>query len=177
MWINGNIYFITLLFGNILDLILVTLSITGLQGDGNWAVGFLNVMTTILNCRFLLDLYETNARLEHGGSSLSQSNIGIGSLHFTGIEGPEGDFPEDSPFLSSFSGPVLHSFHDDDMALDTADDEPEAGPSVPAQTTALAAEVTETAAEDSGSAWTADTAGASPVAGELGFTGGSELAV
>ncbi|KAH9852810.1 hypothetical protein C2E23DRAFT_729858, partial [Lenzites betulinus] len=65
-------------------------------------------MTTILNCRFLLDLYETHARLKRGGSSLSQSNIGIASFHFTGIEDPGADSPEDSPFLSSLSGPVLH---------------------------------------------------------------------
>ncbi|KAH9852828.1 hypothetical protein C2E23DRAFT_729975 [Lenzites betulinus] len=181
LWTNGNVYFITLLFGNLLDLILITLSvraITDPQTNGNWVIDFLDPMTAILNCRCLLDLYETNAWLERGGSSLSQSNIGIGSLHFTAIGGPEGDSPEDSPFLSSFSGPVLHSFpDDDDMALDTADDEPEAGPSVPAQTTALAAEVMETAAEGSGSPWTADTARGSAVAGGSGVAGGSELAV
>ncbi|KAH9852820.1 hypothetical protein C2E23DRAFT_885207 [Lenzites betulinus] len=178
MWTNGNIYFITLLFGNLLDLILVTLSITDPKSDENWVVNFLDAMTMILSCRFLLDLYETNARLERGGSSLSQSNIGIGSLHFTGIGGPEGDSPEDSPFLSSFSGPVLHSFPDDsDMVFDTTDDEPETGPSVPARTTALAAAVTETAAEGSSCAWTADTAVCSAVAGRSGFAGGSEMAV
>ncbi|KAH9852816.1 hypothetical protein C2E23DRAFT_778182 [Lenzites betulinus] len=172
MWTNGNIYFITLLFGNLLDLILVTLSITGLQGDGNWVIQFLTPMTAILNCRFLLDLYETNARLERGGSSLSQSNIGIGSLHFTGIGAPEApDSPEDSPFLSSFSGPVLHSFPDDIAALDTADDEPE---SVPAQTTAPA---TETAAGGSSSAWRADTTWGSDIAGGSGVAGGSGMAV
>ncbi|KAH9852830.1 hypothetical protein C2E23DRAFT_135153 [Lenzites betulinus] len=164
----------TLLCGSILALALSTLSIVGL-GDCNWAILFLEVISTILNCRFLLDLYETNARLERGGSSLSQSNIGTLSLHFTGIDGADAHGQEDSPFLNSFSGPVLHSFPDDDiMALDTVDDEPEAGPSIPAQTTAPA---TKTAAGGSSSAWRADMTGGPVVAEGSGVAGSSELAV
>lgn len=84
-------------------------------------------MTSVLNSRFLLDLYETNAKLECGGSSLSQSHLDL-SLHFTGIEGD--DAPADSPFLSSFAGPVHHSFSNADMDLDAVHGEPEAGPSI-----------------------------------------------
>lgn len=72
------------------------------------------------------------------------------------------------------TGPVLHSFPDDDMTLDTADDEPEARPSVPAQMTAPA---TEMATGGSSSVWRADTPGGSDIAGESGVAGGSELAV
>lgn len=72
-------------------------------------------LNSILNCRLLLDLYETNARLERGGPYLSQSHLDL-SLHFSGFEGADG--PDDSPFLSSFAGPILHTFLEDDTDVD-----------------------------------------------------------
>ncbi|KAH9852851.1 hypothetical protein C2E23DRAFT_885226 [Lenzites betulinus] len=144
MWTNGNIYFITVMCGNLLDLILATLSITDPENNANWPIGFIDPITAILNCRFLLDLYETNSRLERGGSSFSQSDM---SLHFTGSKA--GDAPENSYFLSSFSGPVLlDSFSDEseDTALDTFDEKPEAEPAVPAEAPAMEAGGSSTAA-------------------------------
>ncbi|KAH9852818.1 hypothetical protein C2E23DRAFT_823753 [Lenzites betulinus] len=140
MWTNGNIYFITVVCGNLLDLILATLSITDPENNANWPIGFIDPITSILNCRFLLDLYETNARLERGGSSFSQSDMGTLSLHFNEFKAAHAP-GENSHFLGSFSGPVLlDSFSDEseDTALDTVDEKPEAEPSIPAETTPMA---------------------------------------
>ncbi|KAH9849867.1 hypothetical protein C2E23DRAFT_341287 [Lenzites betulinus] len=144
MWTNGNIYFFTLLSINILDLILVTLSIIVQSSAGSYVILFLSPISAILNCHFLLDLYETNIRIEHGGSTLSQSHPDL-SLHFTGFNsGSEGtDTPEDSPFLSSFSGPI-QPFHDDSMEPYPADGEPEAEPSLPVMTLEATSPVADT---------------------------------
>ncbi|KAH9852814.1 hypothetical protein C2E23DRAFT_917821 [Lenzites betulinus] len=128
----------TLLFGNLLDLILITLSITDTDNGENQVTQFLDPINSILSARFLLDLYETNARLERGGSSLSQSNIGTHSLHFAESGGARADAPENPPFLDSFSGPVLHPFPDDIIAFDTIDDKPKPAASLSVQTILMA---------------------------------------
>ncbi|KAH9852809.1 hypothetical protein C2E23DRAFT_859495 [Lenzites betulinus] len=102
----------TLLTLSLLDLILVLLSSLSFGiGLGSYVILFLQPITSIPSCHFLLDLYETNARLECGGSSLEQSHVDL-SLYFTvaGIEGAE--HRDDSPFLRSLSGPV-HAFPSD----------------------------------------------------------------
>ncbi|KAH9846552.1 hypothetical protein C2E23DRAFT_743767, partial [Lenzites betulinus] len=135
MWANGNIYFITLLCINVLDLILASLTIAFESGIGNYVLIFLNPIIAVLSCRFLLDLYETNTLLEAGGSSLAPSDL---SLHFTGFGLEETDAPEDSNLLSAFAGPI-HSFPEDagrDVDRDPVDGEPEAGPSAPVQAVA-----------------------------------------
>ncbi|KAH9852863.1 hypothetical protein C2E23DRAFT_136351 [Lenzites betulinus] len=127
-------YHSTLLFINILDLILVTLSITTPNDQGNFVALFLQPAASILNCHFLLDLYEANARLECGGSSLSPSYSDL-SLHFTGIQAQAGDAPENSSFLTSFAGSIRHPFPDSaDPDTDLITDEPPAMPLVPVQT-------------------------------------------
>ncbi|KAH9852803.1 hypothetical protein C2E23DRAFT_859489 [Lenzites betulinus] len=109
----------TLLLANLLDLILVTLSITVPGNQGSDVILLINPLNSILSCRFLLDLYETNARLERGGSSLSQSHLNL-SLHFTGLEGA--DALDSSPFLHSFAGPILHTFPEGDAEGSAVDD-------------------------------------------------------
>ncbi|KAI0820555.1 hypothetical protein BC628DRAFT_853166 [Trametes gibbosa] len=132
LWKNGNVYFITLLSFNVVDVILDALSITTPIDSDNYVAIFRETITTILSCRFLLDLYETNARLERGGSSVSQS-LADHSLHFTGLGSQEADAPgEGSAFLDSFGSSVYYSFDDDDDDMEDAervDGEPEAGPS------------------------------------------------
>ncbi|KAI0820547.1 hypothetical protein BC628DRAFT_1397099 [Trametes gibbosa] len=121
MWTNGNIYFFTLLFINLLDLILVALSISVETNEESFVTIFLDPISATLSCHLLLDLYETNAQLERGGSSLSLSHTNL-SLHFMGIEGTVA--PEDSPFLSSLAGSIQHSFADPTTNLDVVEDEP-----------------------------------------------------
>lgn len=73
--------------------------------------------------------------------------MGTLSLHFNEFKAAHA--PENSHFLSSFSGPVLlDSFSDEseDTALDTVDEKPEAEPSISAETTAMAAGGSNTAA-------------------------------
>ncbi|KAH9852837.1 hypothetical protein C2E23DRAFT_885217 [Lenzites betulinus] len=119
-----------------------------LVNGGNWVLAFLDPVSAILNCRLLLDLYETKKRSEDGGSSVFDLGSGI---RFAPIEGT--DAPEDSSFLNSFSGGVLHSFPDDDMELDMANDEPsEAGLCIPLQTMMSAAEGSDAVAGGSGGA-------------------------
>ncbi|KAH9859127.1 hypothetical protein C2E23DRAFT_35498 [Lenzites betulinus] len=145
MWTNGNVYFFTLLAINVLDLVLVALSITIPNNEESYVTGFLDPITAILNCKFLLDLYETNARLERGGASLSWSLPDL-SLHFTGVGPSEnvGAPSGGSSFLGSFAGPVRHLFSDDGMEeFQPADGEPEAGASIEMKT------MTRTAAEGS----------------------------
>ncbi|KAI0820481.1 hypothetical protein BC628DRAFT_845513 [Trametes gibbosa] len=120
MWRNGNVYFVTLLSLNILDLILAASSITFANDQGSYIMAFLEPINVILNCRLLLDLHETNARLECGGSSLSQS-LADYSLHFTGLGSDRGDAPAhgESAFLDSFASTIYYSFADDSDVEDT----------------------------------------------------------
>ncbi|KAH9854985.1 hypothetical protein C2E23DRAFT_47323 [Lenzites betulinus] len=131
MWTNGNIYFFTLLSINVLDLILVALSITADNSDESYVIVFLDPINAILNCHFLLDLYEANAQIERGGPSLTHSNPTL-SLHFTGSPQDSADAPEHSTFLSSFAGPV-YTFRDANTDPDLADSEHEAVSGVSAQ--------------------------------------------
>ncbi|OJT09211.1 hypothetical protein TRAPUB_14337 [Trametes pubescens] len=78
-------------------------------------------MSSILNSRFLLALYETNAHLERGGTSASSfSTLDFGEADLRAEGSPE--LPE---FLSSLGGPI-HSFPDHDP--DLFDSEPTAAP-------------------------------------------------
>ncbi|KAI0819789.1 hypothetical protein BC628DRAFT_958354 [Trametes gibbosa] len=142
MWRNGNVYFVTLLTLNVLDLSLVALSITVPDSGGSYVTLFLDPINTILNCHFLLDLYETNARLERGGPSFSQSFADY-SLHFAGLGSGRGDAPADggSDFLDSFASTIYYSFADDSdvedaeaVGAEPVDDKSEAGPSDSAHT-------------------------------------------
>ncbi|KAI0824145.1 hypothetical protein BC628DRAFT_445168 [Trametes gibbosa] len=128
MWTNGNIYFFTLLSINILDLILVTLSIIVQNSAGSYVILFLDPISAILNCHFLLDLYEANVRIERGGSSLSRSHPTL-SLRFVAgseseargaadAEGPSGDLA----LFSAFAGP-LYTFQDTDTEFDLVNGE------------------------------------------------------
>lgn len=70
-------------------------------------------MSSILNCRFLLALYETNARLEQGGSSASS----FSTLDFGEADSPRATgSPELPEFFQSLGGPI-HSFPDQDPEL------------------------------------------------------------
>lgn len=65
-----------------------------------------------MNSRFLLALYETNARLERGGSSASS----FSTLDFGEADPRAAGSPELPEILQSLGGPI-HSFHDHDPEL------------------------------------------------------------
>lgn len=66
-----------------------------------------------MNSRFLLALYETNSRLERGGSSASSfSTLNFGETNSLRAAGS----PELPEFLHSLAGPI-HSFPDHDPEL------------------------------------------------------------
>lgn len=70
-------------------------------------------ISSILNSRFLLALYETNSRLERGGSSASS----FSTLNFGETDSPRAaGSPELPEFLHSLAGPI-HSFPDHDPEL------------------------------------------------------------
>lgn len=62
-----------------------------------------------MTCRFLLALYETNAILERGGSSVSSHSVNLSRA------GQEGS-PELPEFLNPLAG-LIHSFPDGDPDL------------------------------------------------------------
>ncbi len=86
-------------------------------------------ISSILNSRFLLNLHETNARLEGAEATMTSY-----SLHIDSTGDPRTGSLELPPFLSCIGGPI-HSFPDDDRAsLDFApqsredpEPDPEAG--------------------------------------------------
>lgn len=67
-------------------------------------------MSSILNSRFLLSLYETNVQIERGGlSTLSFSDIDFNGVNRAGS-------PELPAFLSSLAGPI-HSMTNEDPEI------------------------------------------------------------
>lgn len=70
----------------------------------------LRSISSILNSRFLLDLHETNARLEGADASMTSY-----SLHIDSDGDPKTGSPELPPFLACIGGPI-HSFPPDDQA-------------------------------------------------------------
>ncbi|KAL1938089.1 hypothetical protein VTO73DRAFT_11918 [Trametes versicolor] len=105
-----NIYFCTLVSLNTADIILVVLAITTRPNEALDVVGFIDPICSILNSRFLLALYETNASLERGGASDLSFSLNIDGL-VDGAKSP--DLPE---FLTSLAGPV-HITSDDEADL------------------------------------------------------------
>lgn len=65
-----------------------------------------------MNSRFLLALYETNTRLERGGSSASS----FSTLDFGEADSRAAGSPELPDFLRSLAGPI-HSFPEHDPEL------------------------------------------------------------
>ncbi|KAL1937392.1 hypothetical protein VTO73DRAFT_13798 [Trametes versicolor] len=116
IWDNGNVYFCTIVLMNVADMILAVLSIRGTQLDNlAYVVNFLDPISSILNSRFLLALYETNAHLESGGTSASS---------FSTLDFREGNPPAGSValpgYLSSLAGPI-YSVPDDGSELFDSD--------------------------------------------------------
>ncbi|EIW57031.1 uncharacterized protein TRAVEDRAFT_49843 [Trametes versicolor FP-101664 SS1] len=75
----------------------------------DYILPFIDPVSSILNCRFLLALYGTTAQLERGGTSASSFSLDLGDANLSGTP----DLPE---FLTSFAGPI-HSTPDDDQEL------------------------------------------------------------
>ncbi|OJT12065.1 hypothetical protein TRAPUB_11389 [Trametes pubescens] len=95
-----------------------------------------HIISSILSSRFLLALYETNARLERGGSSASS----FSTLDFGEADPRAAGSPELPEFLQSLGGPI-QSFPDHDPELfdpepTTVQQEPEAEVEVRMQTEA-----------------------------------------
>ncbi|KAL1937371.1 hypothetical protein VTO73DRAFT_13777 [Trametes versicolor] len=113
LWDNGNIYFCTLVSLNIANMVLVTLSLTtqSLPNDAFYVINFIDPISSILNSRFLLALYETNAYLEKGGTSAATT---VSTLDFGGAN--RAGRSELPGYLSSLAGPI-HSIPDDDAGL------------------------------------------------------------
>lgn len=65
---------------------------------------FFPSISSILNSHYLLDLYDTTARLHRGGASTSSLSLTPSNLNFVNPE--SADFSE---FLAPFAGPLQHS--------------------------------------------------------------------
>ncbi|KAI0632574.1 hypothetical protein C8Q77DRAFT_1158063 [Trametes polyzona] len=111
MWKNGNVYFCTLATLNVIDMVLIALSLTTQPNADSYVGLFLSPITSILNGRFLLDLFESHARLSDGGANSSFS------VHLSRVGDTDGmpqlqrslELPE---FLTPLGGP-LHPFDED----------------------------------------------------------------
>ncbi|KAL1942676.1 hypothetical protein VTO73DRAFT_4916 [Trametes versicolor] len=114
MWENGTVYFCVLVSLNVVNLLLVLLSLASqpLDDQSSYVLVFIDPISSSLNSRFLLALHETNTRL--GGT-----NTSISSLSFNIASGgdPGAGSPEPPEFLGIIGGSI-HSFHDDDGDLD-----------------------------------------------------------
>ncbi|KAH9856118.1 hypothetical protein C2E23DRAFT_503424 [Lenzites betulinus] len=105
MWDNGNLYFLALVSLNAVDIILAVCSINVQTGTGvDYVMILIDPTSSILNSHFLLDLYDTTARLRRGGASTSSFSLTPSSLNFAHPE--SADFSE---FLAPFAGPLQHS--------------------------------------------------------------------
>ncbi|EIW56807.1 uncharacterized protein TRAVEDRAFT_49629 [Trametes versicolor FP-101664 SS1] len=113
MWENGTVYFCILVSMNVVDMVLVLLSIAiELEGVSSYVILFIDPISSVLNSRFLLAIHETNARLE-GAADTSISSL---SLH----TGRGGTAQAGSPELPDFLGIIggsFRSFHDDNEDL------------------------------------------------------------
>ncbi|EIW57015.1 uncharacterized protein TRAVEDRAFT_49824 [Trametes versicolor FP-101664 SS1] len=112
LWENGNIYFCTLVAMNIADMVLQSVD-ASIAYQAGFVIEFIDPISAILNSRFLLALYETNAHLERGGSSASSfSTLDFGEApSLRAAVSPK--LPE---FLHSLAGPI-HSLPDHDPEL------------------------------------------------------------
>ncbi|KAI0737647.1 hypothetical protein C8Q80DRAFT_317551 [Daedaleopsis nitida] len=66
--VDGTIYFFTLLVLNVLDFILAILQIEEQEYSGDYVVIFVDVFTSILVSRFLLDLQAVKTKTQHQSS-------------------------------------------------------------------------------------------------------------
>ncbi|KAL1937965.1 hypothetical protein VTO73DRAFT_12715 [Trametes versicolor] len=119
MWKNGTVYFCTLVSLNVVDMVLVILSIAIAPGDiSSYVVAFvdpsslttdlLHSISSILNSRFLLALHETSVQLQ-GAADASLSSL---SLRTGSCDDPRAGLPELPGFLGVIGGSI-RSFHDD----------------------------------------------------------------
>ncbi|EIW57012.1 uncharacterized protein TRAVEDRAFT_49821 [Trametes versicolor FP-101664 SS1] len=99
---------------NIADMVIVVLLLnqSDVANAFNYVDFFIDPISSILNSRFLLALYETNARLERGGSSVSS----FSTLDFGEADPRAAGSPELPEFLHSLASPI-HSFPDHDPEL------------------------------------------------------------
>ncbi|EIW56788.1 uncharacterized protein TRAVEDRAFT_49609 [Trametes versicolor FP-101664 SS1] len=110
MWKNGTVYFCTLVSLNVVDMVLVILSIAIAPGDiSSYVVAFVDPISSILNSRFLLALHETSVQLQ-GAADASLSSL---SLRTGRCDHPRAGSPELPAFLGVIGGSI-HSSHDDD---------------------------------------------------------------
>ncbi|KAI0780908.1 hypothetical protein BD413DRAFT_608133 [Trametes elegans] len=98
---SGIVYFCSLAALNILD---VVLGVVGIQvqtaGNGTYVVIFVDPLSSLLICRFLLDLRSVSERLADGSSG------SVSSLNFGGV-GVRPQVPSNNPsFLDSLAGSV-----------------------------------------------------------------------
>ncbi|KAL1937387.1 hypothetical protein VTO73DRAFT_13793 [Trametes versicolor] len=109
----------TLVAMNIADIVLKTseVLITADIVKASYVADLIDPISSILNSRFLLALYETNAYLERGGSSASS----FSTLDFGEADPRATGSPELPAFLNSLAGPIHsftdHSFTDHDPEL------------------------------------------------------------
>ncbi|KAI0632600.1 hypothetical protein C8Q77DRAFT_828341 [Trametes polyzona] len=107
-WIVGMVYFCVILVldlaGTVLDLL--SLSLPGSGDYGSYPTYFIPSLMSILTSRLLLDMYETEARLQRGGAS----NTGSFSLNL-GSNGRPGSVSMPD-FITSYGGPA-RSFPDE----------------------------------------------------------------
>ncbi|EIW57029.1 uncharacterized protein TRAVEDRAFT_49841 [Trametes versicolor FP-101664 SS1] len=116
-----NVYFCTLVSLNIVEMTMAILTVLARPYEiENVFLPLIDPISSILNSRFLLELYETTAHRERGGPSLSSFSLDFGQAF------PSGGAPSDLPeFLSEFAGPI-HPGMGYGPVLYDAESEPEA---------------------------------------------------
>ncbi|KAL7281480.1 hypothetical protein ACG7TL_004795 [Trametes sanguinea] len=82
MVLNGTTYFLALTLLNILHLTLTLLSLVGVADQISPVTIFVDPLTAILICRFLLDLHSANVKSTHEISGEHHFGWEAGSLHF-----------------------------------------------------------------------------------------------
>ncbi|KAI0760977.1 hypothetical protein BD413DRAFT_251999 [Trametes elegans] len=119
MLTNGLVYFCSLATLNILVMVLAVLGVHPAIGSGtNYVIGYLNPLSTILVCRFLLDLRSVSEKLAAGGSCGN-----VSSLDFGGIGSP---LPSEGPSFLGTPSDLVDTFPDMDEADATPTERPEA---------------------------------------------------
>ncbi|KAI0780841.1 hypothetical protein BD413DRAFT_13309 [Trametes elegans] len=97
---NGIVYFCTLVSLNIISIVLSTQAIYVADSDGSYAVSFVDPISAVLSCHFLLNLRQTSEILADASAAT------VSSLNFGERNDPP-QIPPLSPFLNSLGGPIF----------------------------------------------------------------------
>ncbi|KAL1938078.1 hypothetical protein VTO73DRAFT_11907 [Trametes versicolor] len=119
VWENGNIYFFALVSLSAVDMVLIASQVVSDVTD--YIIPFVYPISTILNCRFLLCLYETDVHSERDMTPASESSFS--TLDFGGADRTAGS-PELPRFLDSLAG-TIRSTYDDDPELVNSEPSPQ----------------------------------------------------